>query len=64
MDAPYECDVSPEGLYCLPRQKQSSQTEAGLQIFFQDWRAEVTHRAKNVGSFSEMMGPRSLFCLF
>ena len=29
----------------------------GLQIFFQDWWAEVTHGAKNGGSFSEMMGP-------
>ena len=28
----------------------------GLQIFFQDWWAEVTHGAKNGGSFSEMMG--------
>ena len=26
--------------------------------FFQDWWAEVTHGAKNGGSFSEMMGPR------
>ena len=25
--------------------------------FFQDWWAEVTHGAKNGGSFSEMMGP-------
>ena len=25
--------------------------------FFQDWWAEVTHEAKNGGSFSEMMGP-------
>ena len=25
--------------------------------FFQDWWAEVTHGAKNDGSFSEMMGP-------
>ena len=25
--------------------------------FFQDWRAEVTHGAKNGGSFSGMMGP-------
>ena len=25
--------------------------------FFQDWWAKVTHGAKNVGSFSEMMGP-------
>ena len=25
--------------------------------FFQDWRAEVTHGAKNGVSFSEMMGP-------
>ena len=25
--------------------------------FFQDWWAEVTHGAKNSGSFSEMMGP-------
>ena len=24
--------------------------------FFQDWWAEVTHEAKNGGSFSEMMG--------
>ena len=31
---------------------------SGLQIFFQDWWAEVTHGAKNGGSFSEMMGPR------
>ena len=30
---------------------------AGLQIFFQDWWAVVTHGAKNGGSFSEMMGP-------
>ena len=30
---------------------------AGLQIFFQDWWAEVTHGAINSGSFSEMMGP-------
>ena len=29
----------------------------GLQIFCQDWWAEVTHGAKNNGSFSEMMGP-------
>ena len=28
-----------------------------LQICFQDWWAEVTHGAKNNGSFSEMMGP-------
>ena len=25
--------------------------------FFQDWWAEVTHGAKNGGSFSEIMGP-------
>ena len=25
--------------------------------FFQDWWAEMTHGAKNGGSFSEMMGP-------
>ena len=25
--------------------------------FFQDWRVEVTHLAKNGGLFSEMMGP-------
>ena len=25
--------------------------------FFQDWWAEVTHGAKNGGSFSEMIGP-------
>ena len=25
--------------------------------FFQDWWAEVTHGAKNGGSFSEMKGP-------
>ena len=25
--------------------------------FFQDWWADVTHGAKNGGSFSEMMGP-------
>ena len=25
--------------------------------FYQDWWAEVTHGAKNDGSFSEMMGP-------
>ena len=25
--------------------------------FFQDWWAEVTHGAKNGGSFFEMMGP-------
>ena len=29
---------------------------AGLQIFF-NWWAEVTHGAKNGGSFSEMIGP-------
>ena len=28
--------------------------------FFQDWWAEVTHGAKNGGSFSEMMGPSKL----
>ena len=33
---------------------------AGLQIFFQDWWAKVTHGAKNGGSFSEMMGPSIL----
>ena len=26
--------------------------------FFQEWWTEVTHGAKNGGSFSEMMGPR------
>ena len=25
--------------------------------FYQDWWAEVSHGAKNGGSFSEMMGP-------
>ena len=30
---------------------------SGLQILFQDWWAEVTHGAKNGGSFSEMLGP-------
>ena len=25
--------------------------------FFQGWRAEVTHGAKNGGSFSQIMGP-------
>ena len=30
----------------------------GLQIFFQEWWAQVTHGAKkNGGLFSEMMGP-------
>ena len=29
----------------------------GLQIFFQDWWAKVTHGAKSGGSFSEIMGP-------
>ena len=28
--------------------------------FFQDWWAEVTHGAKNGGSFSEMMGPKHI----
>ena len=28
--------------------------------FFQDWWAEVTLRAKNGGSFSEMMGPKHI----
>ena len=32
-------------------------TPPGLQIFFQDWWAEVTNGAKNGGSFSEMMSP-------
>ena len=27
--------------------------------FYQDWWAEVTHGAKNVGSFSLMIGPSS-----
>ena len=27
---------------------------------FQDWLAEVTHGAKNGGSFSEMMGPKHI----
>ena len=31
--------------------------QAGLQIFFQEWWADVTHGAKNGGSFSEMIGP-------
>ena len=26
-------------------------------VFFQDWCADVTHGAKNGGSFSEMMSP-------
>ena len=30
---------------------------SGLQIFFQDCRAEVTHGAKNGWYFSEMIGP-------
>ena len=28
--------------------------------FVQDWWAEVTHGAKNVGLFSEMMGPKHI----
>ena len=31
--------------------------KAGLQIFFQDRWAQVTHGAKKGGSFSEMMDP-------
>ena len=31
--------------------------DTGLQIFFKDWWAEVTHGANNGKSFSEMMGP-------
>ena len=34
-----------------------SGVQSELQIFFQDWWYEVTHVAKNSGSFSEMMGP-------
>ena len=37
--------------------EQDSSKETGLQIFSYDWWAEVTHGAKNGGSFSEMMGP-------
>ena len=33
------------------------QHNARASDFFQDWWAEVTHGAKNGGSFSEMMGP-------
>ena len=44
----------------VARAKQSfegkySKTRAS-DFFFQDWGAEVTHGAKNGGSFSEMMG--------
>ena len=28
---------------------------------FQDWWAEMTHGAKNGGSFSEMMGPMHIY---
>ena len=37
--------------------KYSSYTLTRASDFFQDWWAEVTHGAKNNGSFSEMMGP-------
>ena len=36
-------------LFCLYKGRASD--------FFQDWWAEVTHGAKNGGSFSKMMGP-------
>ena len=42
---------------CLKETSKYNALAAGLQIFFQDWWAEVTQGAKNGGSFSEMMGP-------
>ena len=36
---------------------QQNIVQCRVSDFFQDWWAEVTHGAKNGGSFSEMMGP-------
>ena len=55
----YLCIFHCETNYCVSAVKVSTVfgVSTGLQIFLQDWWAEVTHGAKNGGSFSEMMGP-------
>ena len=40
-----------------PVHSHSLATTIDASDFFQDWWAEVTHGAKNGGSFSEVMGP-------
>ena len=50
------CIMYEKNLPCISLD-QYSDSLTGLQIFFQDWWAEVTHGAKKGGTYSEMMGP-------
>ena len=51
----YNYDMNKNNIH--PKKGTMSCPEHRASDIFQDWWAEVTHGAKNGGSFSEMMGP-------